>query len=320
MAEWLYEAGIGENRAALVEDGAIVAARIEYEGGLTVGTVAQARLTDIATGRVTLADGSEALIAQRPSGLTQGGALRVRIVREPIPEPGRAKLAKAVPTDEPVSPGPDLLARIAATGDPVRRCLPHEADHLEAAGWTEVLDEALTGEIAFAGGALRMTPTPAMILFDVDGSGPLEVLAVRAATAIARAIVRHDVTGSIGIDFPTLAGKPARQAVADAIDAALPQPFERTAMNGFGFLQIVRRRERGSLPELLRADPAGAAARATLRRIERIPPPPPSPHIVPDAIRRRLLARPDWLETLAKRTGGRAEWVAAKRKDSDGED
>ena len=43
MAEWLYEAGIGEARAALVEDGAIVEARIELEG-LRAGTVEEGRL------------------------------------------------------------------------------------------------------------------------------------------------------------------------------------------------------------------------------------------------------------------------------------
>ena len=32
MAEWLYEAGIGEARAALIEDGVIIEARIEGSG------------------------------------------------------------------------------------------------------------------------------------------------------------------------------------------------------------------------------------------------------------------------------------------------
>jgi hypothetical protein len=49
-----------------------------------------------------------------------------------------------------------------------------------------------------------------MTLFDVDGGGPLEPLAVAAAHAVARAIERHGIAGSIGIDFPTLAGKAAR--------------------------------------------------------------------------------------------------------------
>ncbi len=74
-------------------------------------------------------------------------------------------------------------------------------------------------------------------------------------------------------------------------------------MNGFGFLQIVRRRARASLPELLRADPAGAAARALLRSIERTPPPVPGRHRVRRSVHARLAARPDWTDALARRTG-----------------
>jgi hypothetical protein len=161
----------------------------------------------------------------------------------------------------------------------------------------------VSGEIVFASGALRMTPTPAMVLFDVDGDPPLEALAIAAATAVARAIRRHDIGGSIGIDFPTLSGKAPRQAVAEAIDAALPQPFERTAVNGFGFLQIVRRRPRASLPELLRADPAGAAARALLRAIERTPPPVPQAHRVPPRVHAKLAAHPEWIAEASRRAG-----------------
>jgi ribonuclease G len=317
LAEWLYEAGIGENRAALVSRGIIWKARIELEGtGPRTGGVFDARLVDKGTGKVALAGGGEALCDPLPKGITQGGTLRVTIVREAIPEPGRAKLPKAVPAPADSAPGdgPDLLARITASGLPVRILRPHEPDLLEEAGWSEVLDEAIHGDIAFPGGMLRLSPTPAMTLFDVDGSGPLEPLAVAAAHAVARAIERLGITGSIGIDFPTLQGKAARNAVAEAIDAALPQPFERTAVNGFGFLQIVRRRTRPSLPELLRADPIGAETRAELRRMERLPPPPPTTHMVSMRIARRMAQQPGWSEALARRMGGTIRFVSAKEQ------
>lgn len=315
MAEWLYEAGIGENRAALVSRGVIWKARIELEGTAPRhGTVLNARLTDKNTGKVALEGGGEALCDPLPKGITQGGALRVRVVREAIPEPGRAKLPKAVPAapEDVLGEGLDLLGRIRASGVPVRQLRAHESDLLEETGWSEVLEEAVTGDIGFPGGMLRLSPTPAMTLFDVDGSGPLETLSVAAAHAVARAIERHGIAGSIGIDFPTLANKAARQAVAEAIDAALPQPFERTTVNGFGFLQIVRRRTRPSLPELLRADPVGAAARAELRRLERLPPPPPATHMVERRVANRLAQKPEWTAELARRIGGATMFVAPK--------
>ena len=301
MPEWLYEAGIGEARAALIADGRIVEAAIERDEGLRVGAVLPARRT--AADRVTLHDGTAAQLAAPAPGVTQGAALTVEIVREAIPEPGRTKLARCVPTDDAPRPAPDLAARIAATGHPVRTLRAHEPDALEAAGWSELLDEAMSGEIVFAAGALRMSPTPAMTLFDVDGAAPLDALAVAAARAVADAIRRHGIGGSIGVDFPTLQGKAARRAVGEAIDAALPPPFERTAMNGFGFLQIVRPRPRASIPELLRADPAAAAARAVLRTLERTPPGAPRAVRLPPAVLAYLDARPTWLTELARRTG-----------------
>lgn len=310
LAEWLYEAGIGEARAALVGGGTILKARIALEGMLAVGTVAEARLVEAlggGQGRVTLLDGSgDVLLAAVPRGLSVGRTLLVTIVREAIPEPGRAKLARAVVAAEGAVPaiGPGLRERIGETGLPVRECRAHEGDMLEAAGWSEVLDEAVTGEIAFAGGVLRMSQTPAMTLFDVDGTGAIDSLAVAAATAVGQAIIRHGIGGSIGVDFPSVQGKAPRQAVAAAIDAALAPPFERTALNGFGFLQIVRPRPRASLPELLRADPVGAATRAALRQIERSPPGASRRHALPAAVKVRIDSRPDWLAELNRRAGG----------------
>lgn len=309
MAEWLYEAGIGEARAALVSRGTIWKVRIEPDdAGLRIDTVARGHLIEIlnprTSGLVKLESGEDVLCEQLSPGITKGAALTVRITREGIPERGRPKLPKGVPTDQSPGPGPDLLQRLRAGDLPVRLLRAHEPDLLEQAGWSEVLEEAATGEIAFPGGALRMSVTPAMTLFDVDGQPPSGPLAVNAATAVARVIERFGIGGSIGIDFPTLASKAERNAVAEAIDAALPQPFERTALNGFGFLQIVRRRSRASLPELLAADPVGAATRAELRRLERLPPPPPATHMVSEAVRRRLAARADWTDELARRMGG----------------
>lgn len=316
LAEWLYEAGIGEARAALIENGAVIIARIEREeDDLRAGTVVSGRLIEITVkgreGVVALDQGGEALLSPLPAGVTQGGRVRIEIVRAALPERGRAKRARAVPAadDAEERAGPDLLARISASGVPVRRLLAHQPDDIEAAGWSEVLEEAESGEIAFPGGALRVSPTPAMTLIDVDGPPPLEMLAVNAATAAARAIHRHGIGGSIGIDFPTIEGRAARQAVAAAIDAALPQPFERTAMNGFGFLQIVRRRQRVSLPELLRDDPAGASLRARLRRIERTPPPGERLVRLPRSELTLIRARPDWAAELARRTGVPTEFI-----------
>ena len=311
MAEWLYEDGIGEARAALVDQGRILEAAIEPDdAGPRAGAVVPARLTQVLIpGRravVTLEGaGGEALIEPPPRGVTEGARLLVEITRAAIPEPGRPKraIARAAPPDALPTDGPDLLQRIAATGIPVVRLVSHGEDRLEAAGWSELLDEALTGEIAFPGGALRLSLTPAMALFDVDGPLPPAELAVAGARAAARAIRRMDISGSIGIDLPTVGAKADRQAAAVAVDAELPQPFERTAVNGFGFLQIVRRRRRASLPELLRSEPAVAAARALLRRAERTAGAGTVQIAAAPIVVAAIAARPDWQALLERRRG-----------------
>lgn len=303
MAEWLFEAGIGEDRAALIEDGEIVEARIAlHDARPHLGAVFAARLIDSGRmPRVSLGGGEEAILSRPPHGVTQGAALNVEIVREAIPERGRPKLPKAIPTDAPPRAAPSLRSLIEAERLPMRLPAAHEADALEQAGWSELLEEAESGEIAFPGGALRMHVTPAMTLFDVDGDDDPARLAIAGAQAVARAIRRMGIGGSIGVDFPTLANKAERNAVAEALDAMLVEPFERTAVNGFGFLQIVRQRLRASLPELLAADPQGAAARTLLRRLERTTPPGVLVERTTPAIVAAL--RPGWIAELHRRTG-----------------
>jgi ribonuclease G len=309
LTEWIYERGIGEARAALIDQNRILEALIEPDdAGLRVGDVARGRLAGAvikgSSARVILDDGAEALLDGVPPGISEGRSLFVRIVREAIPEPGRAKVAKAVAEPDATAPiaGPDLLKRLEETRHRVRHLQSHQPDDLEAAGWSELLDEAMCGEIAFPGGALRMSVTPAMTLFDVDGSLPAAQLAIAGAKAVNGAILRHGISGSIGIDFPTLPDRTARKAVDATIDQELPQPFERTGMNGFGFMQIIRRRTGASLPERLRADPAKSQLLAALRRAERDP---PSDGIVRLGARALALVetRSDWQVELARRLG-----------------
>ena len=310
MAEWLYEAGIGESRAALIDGGAIVEMAIDRDDGrIRAGTVLDARLTrrPDASGRGLVGfAGGEARLLGAPAGLTEGARLRVEIIREPLPEAGGTKPAhaRAVASDAPLGPGPDLRARLGQSGLPVRETRA-AGGLLDALGWGDSLEEAASGLVARDDALLRISPTPAMTLIDVDGAGAPAALAIAGARRAAQAIRRFDITGSIGIDLPTLAGKADRQAAAKAIDDVLPQPFERTAVNGFGFLQIVRRRIRASIVEQLRADPALTAALGLLRAAERA-----LGHggltlsAAPAAIA-RIEARPDWQYELARLVGAR---------------
>ena len=175
-------------------------------------------------------------------------------------------------------------------------------DQLGAAGWDDLIEEARDGVVRFAGGELRISPTPAMTLVDVDGYLPPDELAVTGAREAAKAIRRLDIGGSIGIDLPTSGSKAARQEAAAAIDAVLPQPFERTAVNGFGFVQIVRPRRQASLAELAQ-DRAPFEARALLRRVA-FEPAGPKRLVAHPAVVAVLDGKPDWLDALARQAGG----------------
>lgn len=302
---WILENGIGETRAALVQQGVILAAQIELPGTLRAGAVAEARLVQIlAPGRVGLLAfevGGEALLQPLPRGLTEGARLVAEVTREAVGS--KRPVCRATPAGSVPGDGPDLPTRLARNGPAVRVLHPHEPDALEEAGWSELLEEAVAGVIPFAGGTLLMSLTPAMTLFDVDGALALADLARAGAAAAGRAIRRLDVAGSIGIDLPTVADRAARLAAAEALDAALPPPFERTAVNGFGFLQVVRPQRRPSVPQQIASDPAGAAARALLRRAERTSGAGRRTITAAPAVIARLHAEAEWLGALERRLG-----------------
>jgi len=299
LREWLVEHGIGETRAGLIDDdGTIIEARIELDGTTPAGTVLRARLASTgANGRNAIAvaeGGSEYLLPRGAGNTTQGATLNIEVARSAIPgsEPWKRPVARV--TEKELQVPQQLGGRQIA--------FPSPNDELGKAGWDDLIDEARVGVFTFAGGELRISATPAMTLIDVDGFLPSDELAVIGAAEAARAIRRLDIGGSIGIDLPTVAGKVPRQAAAEEIDAILPQPFERTAVNGFGFVQLIRPRMRASLIELSQ-DRACFEARALLRRAA-FEAPGPKRLAAHPAVIAVLESDGDWLDTLSRQLGG----------------
>lgn len=267
---WLVEEGIGEDRAIRLEGGRIVAARLHWPGELVAGTVAEAVLVSRAKGSTRgtarLEGGEQVLVDRLAPSASEGAKLRIEVTRPALGEAGRRKLAQARPTGAPLRPAPGLAQQLRAEGQSVQvvRSFP-EGDG------GELLGEALAGEVAFAGGSLLFSPTPAMLLVDIDGTLPPRTLALAAVDPLAQALRRFDVGGSIGVDFPTLPARDDRKALDTALGAALAGwPHERTAINGFGFVQIVARLQRPSLLHRAAFQRTALSARAVLRRAERL--------------------------------------------------
>ena len=267
MAEWLVERGIGEDRAILLEGERVLAARLTWPGDITTGPV-DARLVRRAKGAsrglARTADGLEINVSGLASDASEGSTIGVRITRAPIAESGRLKRAQGVhkgAQEHRDAQKPGTLADTLPQARIVHR--------FPSGLWEETWSEAWTGEVAFAGGSLIASVTPAMTVIDIDGDLPPRELALAAVPAVAMAVRRFDLGGSIGIDFPTLPDKAQRRAVDEELAQALSDwPHERTAMNGFGFVQLVARLEGPALLHRLHFHRSAAAARMLLRRGE----------------------------------------------------
>lgn len=306
MAEWLVEDGIGETRALLVEGERVLAAQVAWPGewaaGARVAGQLTAKLKGTRRGVARLADGTEALVDHLPPQVTEGQGLDLVITRAPIAERGRLKRAQARAVEAaeaaaPRAPAPPPAAMPVPQGRIVRR--------FPAGLWEEVWHAAAAASLDFPGGALLVSVTPAMTVIDIDGAGSPREIALAAVPAIARALAWFEIGGNIGIDFPTLAAKADRRAVDEALGHALADwPHERTAMNGFGFVQLVARLDGPSLLHRFAGRRLGMAARMALRRAE----------LAADAGTGRVLAltvhpalrvqlKDDWLAELSARTG-----------------
>lgn len=312
---WLLETGIGEDRAALVEKGQIVEALIVRHGGVKAGLIAPARLVKKLAGKpraiIELDKGGEAMLSPVPASVTEGQTLNVEITREAISERHRFKLPWAKASNHDPRSAPSLRDRMIASGLPVRECGAHERDHLGEAGWHDVIEEARSGTVPFDGGSLEIAVTPAMTLIDIDGDLDAFALCSAGAKAAACTIRRLRLQGSIGIDFPGLFSKQERAQVADIFDDAMQPDCERTAINGFGFMQIIRRRTSPSLPELLQTRAMRGHALELLRRAERhaaaatgaISGGCATGLFAHPAIIGQLSGHPAWIEELSRRSG-----------------
>ena len=287
LPEWVSEIGIGETRAALLDGDEILEARILPHGIVVAGLRLPARLVRAGLNAIARDEaGNEYLLPKGAGKTSEGGGLDIVVTRSAIPGP---------------EPWKRPIAKIAGDEDGLSDPVAWTNGRLPGS-WNDLIEEARTGVVTFAGGELRISATPAMTLIDVDGFLPPDELAVLGAAEAAKAIRRLDIGGSIGIDLPTAGSKTARQAAAAAIDATLPQPFERTAVNGFGFVQIVRPRRRASLIELAQ-DRVSFEARALLRQVgleavgaKRL--------VAHPAMIAAFDQRPEWLEALSRQVGG----------------
>ena len=296
-AEWLIEDGIGEQRALLVRGDEALAAKLYWPGECFAGQVVQGQLVAKASGAnrgtMVLADGQRVLVDRLPRAITEGESVTARVWRAAIWETGRYKQphVRALREDEVEK------ARGKSTALPAGRTVRR----FPAGLWEDVWTMASAGAVPFPGGELILSATPAMTLIDIDCIDS-RAANLDAIPAIARTLRLLDIGGNIGIDFPTVVDKRDRKAIDDRLSEYLADwPHERTAMNGFGFVQIVARLQGPSLLHRFAASRTGMAARMALRRAEMVE----GAGITLLSVHPTVKARfaPEWIAQIERRTG-----------------
>ena len=297
----------------LVDGDDVLAAKLIWPGAPNPGSTVKAQLTSKPSGSrrgiARLEDGTEIQLDRIGREHTEGAAIWVEITRAPVAERGRLKRALGRVRDtraveETLERGGQLNT------DGFCYPLPFAEDFRQLprgetldGRWDEVWQTANGGQIEFDGGSVLVSTTPAMTLIDVDGHLSPRELSLAAIPAIRRALLWFDIGGNIGIDFPTIEAKKERKAVDEALGAALDDwPHERTAMNGFGFVQLIARLEGPSLLHRFATSRTGMCARYALRVAERAEGTGPVLLLrIHPALKAKL--KPEWLDELRRRTG-----------------
>ncbi len=250
MRDTAFDASPGETRAVLFEGGNPVELHIWRASQSPVGGVYDVRITSRSAAHdyARLSDGDE-VILPTAAGQHEGTAHRVKIIRQQICEPGKVKLAVAAPSDEALSNDETLAAlwraELSARCDRVIDAPPEFDDYF---------DIAASGRSDASDATLWFERTKAGLVFDVDGSGDAAAINHAAATEIARLLRLFQIGGAAMIDFVGMENKAARLTVGATFDeasAADPRGYERTSINGYGLMQIIRAKPGPSILDTL---------------------------------------------------------------------
>jgi ribonuclease G len=284
----LWDAGPGEVRAGLIEDSTLTEFRIIRNKGqgplLAAGEYYTARIIEhIGRGRAKIMIGSnQQAILEQSHDVAVGTVIAVKMTRAPIAEPGRWKLPQVRLAPE-IPPQPDIGWHYSA--EPKDRYLCQISAHIDAiicpdamianavramlsdtnisvtinpatiaeANFDSLIDQAIYGEFPIKEGMLSIERTRAMTMIDIDGAGDPFRLNIAAAVEIPRLLRLLDIGGQIGVDFLAMKNRAQRQEIDAVLNNACQMlgRHECTAINGFGFAQILRPRPRPSVAEIL---------------------------------------------------------------------
>jgi ribonuclease G len=245
---WIDDAP-GERRAALVENGNMVEVHIQRDLHLALGGQNSGRIDrKTPSGAYVVSDDDDEVLVRRSSPKPEGARVGFEITRESICEPGRVKPPEATLLDDVSTACSDQRqlweTRLKRFGD-----LPRRNADISAA-----FDAALAGVSQMGDATISFQRTKAGLVFDVDGVGDPMAANLMAAREIARLLRLYQVGGVAMIDFIAVESKDHRQAIAAAFDEASEadsRSFERSAINGFGLMQVVRARPRPSILDQL---------------------------------------------------------------------
>lgn len=281
--------------------GRLAAMWIERDGdGLPAGARVAARLAKRLGGRgIAEAEGGEQILLEPwPAGATEGETRVVEIRRAAWREPGRDRLAKARAVDGDAGAVGDLATRLRTAGHRPTEGWPDAV----AAAWDTAFEAAVLGRWALPAGAMGFTPTPAFVAVDVDGDGP--ALAGDALAALAEVVQLWGLGGSVVIDLAHVPDRAGRAVLGEAFDRAMTGvPFERTAINGFGLMQLVLPRTGPSVLERARLEREATAAIDLLSAAAREARPGALRLVARAGVARWIEARPHLLAALARATG-----------------